>query len=210
MISYQTLEKTDAETLYRAFLEVFSDYTVPMDLSLSQFRQMLQRRGYTPEISVGAFEKEKLVGFVFNGLRGWNGKTTAYDLGTVVVAVYRRRGITSEIISHAKKQFAQKSVDQYLLEVIQSNESAVRLYTRQGFQVCRELTCYTLDRNRFRETSACKVENVGVVDLEPLAGFWDFLPSWQNSIASVSAVPSAFQYVIVRDGDRIVGYGMID
>ena len=40
--------------------------------------------------------------------------------------------------------------------------------------------------------------------------FWDFEPSWQNSIDSINAVSDAFIYSVVRFNDSIVGYGVID
>lgn len=40
--------------------------------------------------------------------------------------------------------------------------------------------------------------------------FWDFKPSWQNSIDSSNAVSDTFIYSIVKVNDDIVGYGIID
>ncbi len=47
-------------------------------------------------------------------------------------------------------------------------------------------------------------------DWRELKEFWDFQPSWQNSIDSINAVSDAFIYSIVRLNDSIVGYGVID
>lgn len=47
-------------------------------------------------------------------------------------------------------------------------------------------------------------------DWRELKGFWDFVPSWQNSIDSINAVSDAFIYSVVRLNDSIVGYGVID
>jgi len=46
--------------------------------------------------------------------------------------------------------------------------------------------------------------------LRQLTEFWDFKPSWQNSIDSISAIPEAFLYSIIRFDNNIVGYGIID
>ncbi|WP_054707171.1 GNAT family N-acetyltransferase [Bacillus sp. JCM 19041] len=45
---------------------------------------------------------------------------------------------------------------------------------------------------------------------EQLKTFWDFQPSWQNSIASIQAVPKAMIYAFVRLDHMIIGYGVID
>ncbi|WP_313182897.1 hypothetical protein [Lacrimispora sp.] len=68
MLDYRTLNNASIETLHEAFLNAFSDYQVEMKLSIETFKQMLQRRGYVPEISIGAFINDRLVGFVLNGL----------------------------------------------------------------------------------------------------------------------------------------------
>jgi ribosomal protein S18 acetylase RimI-like enzyme len=210
VIYYETLNETSPEKLHKAFLEAFFDYQVKSELPFWKFEQMLQRRGYNSEISIGAFENERLVGFVLNGLRSWNGKTTAYDLGTGVIPECRRQGITSDMLEHIKKLFKEKQVEQYLLEVIKSNTSAIQLYKKQGFIIQREFSCFELDKNKFIPLTTCNVEHVERVNLEQLKEFWDFNPSWQNSIASINALPEAFIYSVVRFNNIIVGYGIID
>lgn len=210
MFNYKILDKTSIEILHKAFLDAFSDYQVKIDLPFWKFKQMLQRRGYVPEMSIGAFENERLVGFVLNGFRNWNGKSTVYDLGTGVIGDYRRQGITSNMLLNIKEVLKEKQVEQYLLEVIKSNTSAVQLYKKQGFEAQREFSCFQLDKNKYNSITACKVEHVDRINLEQLTGFWDFRPSWQNSIDSINAVPEAFIYSIVQVDNTIIGYGIID
>lgn len=45
---------------------------------------------------------------------------------------------------------------------------------------------------------------------EDFKTFWDFCPSWQNSINSVKAVKEIFSYVIAKDNDKIIGYGIVE
>jgi ribosomal protein S18 acetylase RimI-like enzyme len=210
MLEYRTLNKTSIETLHKAFCNAFSDYQVKMDLPIWKFKQMLQRRGYDPEMSIGAFKDEMLVGFVLNGFRNWNEKSTVYDLGTGVTAEYRRQGITSNMLLNIKEALKQKQVEQYLLEVIKSNTSAVELYKKQGFEIQREFQCFQLDKNKYNPITTYKVEHVNRINLRQLTEFWDFKPSWQNSIDSISAIPEAFLYSIVRFDNTIAGYGIID
>ena len=210
MILYRTLENVSKEELHHAFLEAFSDYQVKMDLSFEKFEQMLQRRGYRSEISLGAFKEGKLVGFVFNGLRNWNGKKTAYDTGTGVVAESRRQGITSNMLFHIKKLLVEKQIEQYLLEVIITNKSAFHLYQKQGFKIQREFSCFQLPKEKYIPITAFQVERVHQINLEPLKDSWDFEPSWQNSIESINVNPEAFHHFVARLEKKIVGYGIID
>ncbi|NFP91183.1 GNAT family N-acetyltransferase [Clostridium sporogenes] len=213
MFSYDTLENISIETLHRTFLNAFSDYQVKMDLPILKFQYMLQRRGYVAKASIGAFNDETLVGFVLNGVRNWDGKLTAYDTGTGVIETYRKQGITSNMLLNVRQLFKEMGVEQYLLEVIQSNTSAFQLYKKQGFKILREFECFHLDKNKYNPITTYKVEHVNMINSNAwreLTGFWDFVPSWQNSIDSINAVSDAFIYSIVRLDDNIVGYGVID
>lgn len=213
MFNYDTLENIGIETLHKTFLNAFSDYQVKMDLPILKFQYMLQRRGYVAKASIGAFNDDILVGFVLNGVRNWDGKLTAYDTGTGVIETYRKQGITSNMLLNVRQLFKEMGVEQYLLEVIQSNTSAFQIYKKQGFKILRDFECFHLDKNKYNPITTYKVEHINMVnpdDWRELKGFWDFVPSWQNSIDSINAVSDAFIYSVVRLNDSIVGYGVID
>lgn len=213
MFNYKTLENTNIEILHEAFLSAFSDYQVKIDLPFWKFQQMLERRGYVSVVSIGAFENQVLVGFVLNGFRNWNGKLTVYDTGTGVIGEYRKQGITSNMLLNIRELLKEKEAEQYLLEVIQTNTSAIQLYKKQGFEIIRHLACFQLDKNKYNPITTCKVEHIDKIDAtnwKDLIDFWDFTPSWQNSIDSINAASDTFIYSIVRFDDIIVGYGIID
>ena len=210
MVFFRTLEDTDHDTLHKAFMEGFSDYQVKMDLPSWKFERMLLRRGFDPHISIGAFDGESLVGFVFNGLRRWKGKLTAYDQGTAVVPEYRRRGITSDMLSQLKPLLKDRQVEQYLLEVLTVNESAFALYKKQGFEVQREFTCCRLPLDQLKKNTAYPVTRVEKIDFDSVRTFWDFEPSWQNSVDSICSVPDAFAYFQACEGTDVIGYGVIE
>ena len=213
MFNYDTLENIGIETLHKTFLNAFSDYQVKMDLPILKFQYMLQRRGYVAKASIGAFNDDILVGFVLNGVRNWDGKLTAYDTGTGVIETYRKQGITSNMLLNVRQLFKEMGVEQYLLEVIQSNTSAFQIYKKQGFKILRDFECFHLDKNKYNPITTYKVEHINMVnpdDWRELKGFQDFVPSWQNSIDSINAISDAFIYSVVRLNDSIVGYGVID
>lgn len=210
MIEYRTLKDTPLDRIHQAFVDAFSDYQVKMDLPFWRFEQMLIRRGFCPDASMGAFDGAELVGFVLNGLREWKGKPTAYDLGTGVVPSYRRQGITSSILKKIKALLFDMHIAQYLLEVLTVNESAFSLYQKQGFAVQREFACFRCSKEQLAAGSVGCVVRIDDLDLDPLKSFWDFDPSWQNAMASVHALRDAFACVAAKAGDEIIGYGLID
>ncbi|MHB1392499.1 MAG: GNAT family N-acetyltransferase [Clostridia bacterium] len=97
MFSYKTLENVDIDIIHQAFVSAFSDYQIKVDLPLWKLQNMLQRRGYIPEKSMGVFKDEALVGFILNGNREWKVKPTVYDTGTGVVPEYRKQGLTTNM-----------------------------------------------------------------------------------------------------------------
>lgn len=213
MIIYNTVDSISIEKIHSTFIDAFSDYQVKMDLPLLKLQQMLNRRGYVAAASIGAFNDDVLVGFLLNAIRPWNGKLSAYDTGTGVINGYRNNGITSNMFLSAKELLKEMGVEQYVLEVIQSNTPAVSLYIKQGFKILRDFECFILDKNRFKAMPKYKVQNIKIITesiwLE-LIKFWDFMPSWQNSIDSINAAADTFKYSIVSIDDTIVGYGIID
>lgn len=210
MLAYRTLNNVSIETLHEAFQNAFSDYQVEMNLPIETFKQMLQRRGYAPEISIGTFQDDRLVGFVLNGLRNLNGKTTVYDIGTGVIIDYRRQGVTSNMLLNVKEVLKQNQIEQYLLEVIQSNTSALQLYKKEGFKIRRNFSCFKIDIKSYAPVKNHKVEHTDQMAWDQLREFWDFEPSWQNSIDSVNAVTKKFLYSIVHYDNTIAGYGIIN
>lgn len=213
MYKFRTLENVDVKIIHEAFVKAFSDYQVKMDLPLWKFQQMLVRRGFAPEKSIGAFKDDYLVGFILNGYREWKGKPTIYDLGTGVVPKYRKQGLTTNMFLKIVELFKTEEVEQYLLEVLQENTSAYELYKKQGFEITRAFTCYKLDKAQYRPIKTYEIEHVdrfSADEWEQVKLFWDFQPSWQNSVDSINALSEAFVYSIVRVDGKIAGYGVID
>lgn len=210
MLHYESLNHIEREEIYQSFLKAFSDYQVPMNMTFLQFEKMLKRRGFDPSVSVGAFEENSLVGFILNGCRMWNGKATAYDVGTGVIPQFRKQGITNHMLQTARQNFGKSGVEQYILEVLTANTSAANIYTKNGFTVEREFLCCQMDQGKKSTDLLHKPEQVMDPDWELFSKFWDYQPSWQNSIQSIEAVGENFNISAVRINNCIAGYGIID
>ncbi len=213
-IEYRTLDTSTLEETHATFREAFSDYVVQMDMPLWKFEMMARRRGYDPGISMGAFSGDRLVGFILNGIRQWDGRPTAYDTGTGVVPEFRKRGITTNIFRSLVDLLRHEGVEAYLLEVIKENDPARELYLKQGFRIVREFSCHLgkVEDLRAGAGPGIMLDHTPIGDLEwdLLATMWDFTPSWQNSIESVMAVAETFEVVTARVDDELAGYGMVE
>ena len=127
MIHYKSLEHVDELEILETHNSAFSDYEVQMNWTLPQFQNINKQRGVRYDLSMGAFDDDKLVGFIINGTGDWNNKPTVYDCGTGIIKDYRHKGIGTEILLRLIKLLRDLGISQYLLEVIKSNENAYQL-----------------------------------------------------------------------------------
>ena len=209
MITYRLLSAADLITLHECFLAAFSDYEVDMQMSLEQFQQRVLRDGVRLEMSAAAFDENRMIGFYMNATGVWQGTNTAYDSGTGVIPDYRRKGIGQQLFEFIIPQLKANGVDQYLLEVLCSNESAVALYRKLGFVETRVLDVFRATEPPADVRSDVVVRPVEKPDWELFKSFWDGYPSWQNSIDAVERIKNERIIVGEYAGDSCVGYGVL-
>ncbi len=215
MIEYRTLDSVPLEAVRECFLRAFADYFVKFSPSLEDFRGMNDMRGVDYSASMGVFEDGALAGFTLNGLGDWRGRRTAYDAGTAVIKSSRGQGYSTEIFNRLIPLLKSRGIEDYLLEVIDGNDGALRLYRSLGFEVTRRFACMKLDAGAFKPGRAADVEISGV----PPAGWAElraamedddgFLPSWQNSWDSLNRMPGRFAVKAAWSGGELAGYGVV-
>jgi ribosomal protein S18 acetylase RimI-like enzyme len=209
----RTLTTNDFTALHRAFLEAFSDYFVPFALSAEQLTEMLRRRGYVPERSVGVFDDDRMVAFTCNGAGQWHasgGPSTAlYDSGTGVVPAYRRRGLARQMFELLLPIARETGASRYVLEVLEPNEAARNLYTSLGFSVTRRLQCWSLPGRVDVGSAAIVVEPVAAPDWSRMAAMRDVNPSWQNSDHSIDRAGDEHVVLAAFDAGAPIGFCVV-
>ena len=211
MLSYRLLNAADFPSLYECFLTAFSDYQVDMRMSEQQFAQRFTRDGVQLEISVGAFDHDRLIGFYMNSLGDWQGKRTAYDAGTGIVPDYRGRGVAQDLFAFLVSRLKERDVSEYLLEVLTSNERAVMLYRNLGFVEVRRLAVLRSMHamEPLNDTAEVETRLIEEPHWKLFQSFWDGYPSWQNSIAAVERIPNERVIVGAHVDGVCVGYGVV-
>lgn len=211
MVSYRLLSATDLVPLYTCFLEAFSDYQVDMQISREQFEQRIARDGVQLEISAGAFDDGKMIGFYMNAAGSWQGKQTAYDAGTGVVLEYRGRGVAKELFAFMVPRLKEISISQYLLEVLSENARAVALYRKLGFVETRELAVLRSNEavTRWDDLPGVSIRSIEEPDWGLFEPFWDGYPSWQNSRAAVERAVNERMILGAYVDEQCVGYGIV-
>lgn len=189
MLEIRSLAGVGWEPLAAAFNAAFSDYVVPMSLTADGLAATQHRRGYAADASFGAFEGDRLVGFVLTCLEG----DRAYNSGTGVAPSHRRTGLARRLVEAVIASVRARS---YVLEVIETNTPAVALYGSLGFAPARQLQVWTYAR---REPDPAP--DVPVIAAPDASTFPSGLPPviaaiaadadadaelpWQNSLASI-------------------------
>ena len=211
MLKFRLLTNADFHSLYECFLEAFSDYQVSLQMTEEQFEQRLVRDGVELELSAGAFDDERLVGFYMNGRGIWQGKLTAYDAGTGVVPDHRRRGVAEELFDFLAPRLKEFGFTQYLLEVLTSNERAVALYRKLGFVEVRRLAVLRSSEpmNPLGDVEGVAIRHMDEPEWEVFCAYWDGEPSWQNSKDAVERARNQCEIVGAFVDEKCVGYGIV-
>lgn len=198
--------------LHAAFIDAFSNYVVDMNMSVEQIEELLVTRGYSPELSFGCFEADRLVGFIYVGSREIMGKQVWYDISTGVVPSLQKQGVGDRMLRKFLLELAGHNVDRFVLEVLIENYAALALYKKHSFQITRRLNCYEAAQSSFTTELSSDYQ----VDQEPvdLASFDElecnfFAPSWQNSLASWRNVKDKHQVRSLWQNNRMVAYGIV-
>lgn len=205
------LNDGDFTSIHGAWLEGFGDYAVRLELTEAQLREMIRRRGYSPEASVGVFEGTRLVAFTLNGTGTWSGESAVYDTGTAVIPEFRRRGLGRQMLDYAIPALRDRGFARYVLEVLESNSGAVSLYEQHGFTTSRRLLCFTLEPAAVPPRPAAQGITIRDVrdDWKTFSAFWDVQPSWQNSIESIGRSHALHRTIAAYSGTTCLGYAIV-
>ncbi len=191
---FKTLESVPFEQIYQASAEAFADYIADVSyMTEDVLRKRAAKNGIDLSLSVGAFDDEKLVAFTLVGVDLWQEELSAFDIMTGIIKPYRGQGIARKMFDFALPEIRQRGIRNFVLEAIQENEPAVKAYQKSGFEICRNFECFVAktENLRLNESKAIFL-NINEMDkdfLNQVSVFFDWRPSWENSISSLLRIP---------------------
>lgn len=208
MFEYRNLKNTDLESIHRAFVDAFSDYEVKIDMPFEKFVEMLITRSYRGEYSYGCFDGELLVGFSLTGFRNIDGMKVCYDTGTGIKKELQGMGVAKNILKLMIKNLESSGINLFILEVLENNTAAQKVYTDNRFHISRKLRCYRFD------ASEIETEIVGYIVIDKpeevfnldIHAFCSFQPTWQNSMDSVKNILEKIVIIGLGQKNNINGY----
>src|SRR6476469_5742177 len=123
--------------------EGFQGYFVNLNLSLDGYIARFNNDGLSAKDSLVAFSDGKPAGFLLSGIRTNNSKRVAWNGGTGVSPKFRGQGVGKGLVEAALKLYAEEAVDLATLEALSTNDAAIALYQKCGYE--------TIDRLVFLE-----------------------------------------------------------
>ncbi|KFF22849.1 GNAT family N-acetyltransferase [Chryseobacterium sp. JM1] len=204
----RSLENTTTEELLAVFNTSFSDYIVPFHLSLEQLELKITADKIDVKLSVGAFESEKLAGFILFAEKEEDGKRIVYNAGTGVIQEFRGQGLVRKMYDYRLPLFKERKTDVLILEVIEGNDPAIRAYQNLGFKIVRRLLCFNGIIDIKEKKSEIVIKEIETFQWEVVRSFWDIEPSWQSSIPVLDRILQDCRILGAYKDEQLVGYAI--
>lgn len=205
MFEFNTLQYTSPQEILSVFNHAFSDYVVPFILNYKQLEDKIQNEGIDLSLSIGVFVENRLVAFI---LHAYNPETQiTYNAGTGVIPAFRGHQLTHKMYNFILPALRKKGVKCIILEVIASNEKAIKIYERIGFKEIRKLNCY-----KGKIATPGTTEHYKIVLQEESFDFtlaktlWDIEPSWQNDFFCAFRSANQTKILAAYSNSKLVGY----
>ncbi len=194
--------------LTTAFNQIFADYSLTSERKDETWlRNRLIKNAYSAECSVGAYIEGRLVGYMLNGVADWRGDRIGFAAAVGIVPRYRGQGIAGQMFAFVEPHLREHSVQHHLLEVVATNQPAVDAYEKAGFAISREFACFelALPRERPGGPSDPGLFVMGKEALEPFEDQRSWVPSWENSFASIRRIPDQVFIMAAIEDNRPAG-----
>ncbi|WP_436518023.1 GNAT family N-acetyltransferase [Ekhidna sp. To15] len=196
------LSEEDFDSLYKTFKVAFTNNEVSFQPSVEEFSYRLDKKflmnGY---ISAGSYDGNEMTGFILHSSGIYQGIPTAYNGGTGVLPGFRNQKTAERIYEFLIPRIQQKFLARILLEVVETNKTAISLYEKIGFTFKRRFKCYKMASALESKAD----ERVGIGTMEEVNfDFVDFEPSFIDSSEHLKR--GAETVIVAKEKDIISGY----
>ncbi|CAD0221438.1 GNAT family N-acetyltransferase [Chryseobacterium sp. JV274] len=205
-MEFKTLANTSIDEILSVFNHSFSDYVIPFHLTKEVLVSKIAAEKMDMNISVGAFEDGKLVGFILQSEKVENGEKIIYNGGTGVVPESRGKGLVRKMYDFIIPVLKERNANTLLLEVIEGNQPAIRAYENLGFTIVRRLLCFNGSIKQGEGNAEVSIRDLNDFQWKLLCSFWDIEPSWQGSVFVLEPMPENYVTLGAYMKDKLVGY----
>jgi len=200
------LDHCSLEIITSTFNEAFSDYFIPLQFTAETMKAKMKAENILLPYSIGAFEGDRLVGFILHGYDSFDGEKIIYNAGTGVVPAFRGKGLTVDMYQYAIGHLQAEGIRSHVLEVIDTNQPAINVYCKMGFSIVRKL-------GAFRSSVSVPVNSLSTITQlneidDTVMVFRDCRPAWQNSLASIRRDRTGHSFPGIYINGELVAYAV--
>lgn len=206
----KNLENIELEKLVSVINLSFSDYIVPMQLTLENLKSKIVAENIKLKLSTGVFDDDRIVGFMLHGLRDSDTGLMVYNAATGVIPDYRGRGLVGKMYDDLLPELKKLEVNKMMLEVIEGNHSAIRAYEKMGYTITRKLDCFTGKLHISKISTGISLKEIASFQWTEFISFWNTIPSWQNAIQSLENSKDHCRIIVAYRNDLLVGYAIFN
>ncbi|MFG5381721.1 GNAT family N-acetyltransferase [Yoonia sp. R2-816] len=194
------------EDLCAAMASAFSDYAIPINLTVPTFRFIMKQRGYSPDASRIAIINGQIAAIWLVSVRG----EASYLISSGTVPQHRGRGLAKDLAHSALEGLQRRGTMTFQTEVLVENTTAARLYRKLGMRKRRDLSCYTLTGPQPAKENLPPVREIPWSDIaDTVNTLRDWGPSWQNSDPSITAIADQVRCFATYDDSTLSGYAVL-
>lgn len=204
-ITVQSLACIDIQALRNCFNNVFKNYYVPLQLSRDQFADKLSTEAVDLKLSFGIFDGDEIVGFVLNGIDIAGNQKITYNAASGILAEYRGYRLSYMLYEHSIQQLKAAGAVKIILEVIEQNIAAIKIFEHFGFTVNRKLNSY-VGKPVLREQLLVEIETLSSPDWELIKRNCEWKPSWQYSTNCIKRGQSNYTLQVASSNKLPVAY----
>ena len=129
------LNKNNIDTFYKIFIEAKQDQNITYDIGFDRFNDYLLQLSVKEETSFLLKDNNEIIGVFISAVRGDN----AYISAMAVLNKYRGMGYGRVLLQKGNLLLLENGCKKVILEVLEDNENAVKLYLSEGFKMINKI-----------------------------------------------------------------------
>jgi ribosomal protein S18 acetylase RimI-like enzyme len=200
MVDISSLESVSIAEMHAVFNVAFKKYPISINLNQEDFkRKFFAKLQLDRRHSAGAFENDRLVGFIYQTIGYHNNNKVAYNGGTGVLPDHRGKHLTARMYDYLQEFCSGLGLAYFLLESITHNAPAVKIYRKCGFYVSRLLRCFFLEKEflpKIKTTSNVTYEVMPVIKWEMIKDPDVCRPGFEEQIDQLKRNQSLYTMVV--------------
>jgi len=196
------LSSDDFSELFQTFKSSFSNNAVKLQPTEEEFaHRIFTKLDMDNEISAAAYDGDEMRGFILHTSNIYQGIPTAYNGGTGVLPGFRNQKVAEQLYEFLIPKIRAKFLARILLEVVDVNEYAIKLYEKIGFVFKRHLRCYQqvdpIKGNAPKDVYTGNISEINFLIKDFDTSFLDSEPHINTSGETV---------LVARENHKVIGY----